>query len=198
MIYEGQEQHLDGSGSPLNRQAIWLSEYNTDAVLYQLIKKLNTIRKHAIKIDSQYVTTESRSVYVGSSEIAFIKGTEGLQVLTLLNNQGSQGGAYQLTLLASYNAGTVVTEILTCKNYTLDNNGEFVVDMDNGEPRVFYPTEYMDGSGLCGWSTANVTLEALKTGTTSTSLGVVGSGTPSRVASVAFMLAITTGLMTMF
>ncbi|KAJ5682034.1 glycoside hydrolase superfamily [Penicillium maclennaniae] len=198
MIYEGQEQHLKGSGTPENRQAIWLSNYNTDAVLYQHIKKLNTIRKHANKLDNQYVTTESRSVFVGSSEIAFVKGTEGLQVMTLLNNQGSQGGAYRLTLPFSYNAGTEVTEILTCNNYTLDNQGELTVDMDKGEPRVFYPTQYMEGSGLCGWSAANVTLVAIRTGTTSTSLGVVGSGNPGRVACVALVLAITTGLMMMF
>lgn len=162
------------------------------------MKKLNAIRKHAARIDSNYVTTESRSVFVGSSEIAFIKGTEGLQVMIILNNQGSQGSAYELTLPLSYNAGLQVTEVLNCKNYTLNNMGELTVDMDNGEPRVFYPTEYMEGSGLCGWSASNVSLATIKTSWTSTSLGVVGGGNPGRVAGVALMLAITTGLMMMF
>jgi len=199
MIYQGQEQHLNGSGTPLNRQALWLTEYNTDAVLYQLIAKLNAIRKHAYNIDNDYVTTPSRSVFVGGSELAFVKGVEGLQVLMVLSNQGSQGKPFQLTLPFSFNAGTAVTEVLNCKNYTLDNQGELTIDMDAGEPRVFFPTRYMEGSGLCGYSSANVSLADLKTSQPSLeSLGFVGNGCPDRTAWVAFMLAITTGLLMMF
>lgn len=196
MIYQGQEQHLDGTGTPLNRQALWLTEYNTDAVLYKLIAKLNAIRKQAYNIDNDYVTTPSRAVFVGGSEIAFVKGVEGQQVLMVLSNQGSNGKPYQLILPFSYNAGTQVTEVLNCKNYTLDNNGELTIDMDAGEPRVFFPTKYMQGSGLCGYSYANESLVILKTGAKSP--GVNGSGSrPDRTVWAALMLAITTGLMMM-
>lgn len=52
MIYQGQEQHLDGAGSPENREALWLSGYDTSAPLYKLITKLNKIRKHAYNLDN--------------------------------------------------------------------------------------------------------------------------------------------------
>ncbi|KAJ5089846.1 glycoside hydrolase superfamily [Penicillium argentinense] len=164
MIYQGQEQHLKGSATPLNRQALWLSKYNTDSVLYKLIAKLNAIRKQAQKLDSDYVKIHSRAVFQGGSELAFVKGTEGLQVLLLLSNQGASGKPYSMTLPFSFNAGTHVTEVLNCKNYTVDSQGELQVDMDAGEPRVFYPTKYLEGSGLCGYSSANISLVELKTG----------------------------------
>jgi alpha-amylase len=176
---------------------MWLTDYDTDAVLYKLIAKLNAIRKHAYNIDNDYVTTPTRSVFVGGSELAFIKGVEGMQVLILLSNQGSSARPYGLSLPLSYNAGTEVTEILNCKNYTLDNQGEFIIDMNAGEPRVFFPTEYMEGSGLCGYSNGNVSLAFLKNSRFK-SLGVVGSGSPDLTAWAALLWTITTGLMIMF
>lgn len=55
MIYQGQEQHLDGAGEPHNREAIWLTKYDTSAPLYKLISKLNAIRKHAYNLYNDYV-----------------------------------------------------------------------------------------------------------------------------------------------
>ena len=51
IVYQGQEQHYNaegGSSTPYNREAIWLSGYNTDAELYQLVTSLNAIRHNAI------------------------------------------------------------------------------------------------------------------------------------------------------
>ncbi|KAJ5404568.1 hypothetical protein N7509_004439 [Penicillium cosmopolitanum] len=177
MIYQGQEQHLKGAGTPLNRQALWLSEYDTDSVLYKLISKLNAIKSHAQRIDNNYIHTESRAVFEGGSELAFVKGIEGLQVLMLLSSQGKSGKPYDLSLPFSFNAGTQVTEVLNCKNYTVDNQGELKLDMDAGEPRVFYPTKYMGGSGLCGYSSSNISLADLKMGYSSAK----SLGTPTRV-----------------
>lgn len=165
MIYQGQEQHLKGSGTPKNREALWLTGYNTDAPLYKLAAKLNAIKKHAQRLDGNYIHVESRAVFRGGSELALTKGIEGLQILLLLSNQGKAGKPYELSLPYSFNAGTEVTEVLNCKEYTVDNQGELKLGMDAGEPRVFYPTKYMEGSGLCGYSTSpNITLAELKTG----------------------------------
>lgn len=59
IIYEGQEQHYSaegGSSAPYNREAIWHSNYNTEATLYQFIKTLNTIRAYAISVASGQLT----------------------------------------------------------------------------------------------------------------------------------------------
>ncbi|KAL4996446.1 glycoside hydrolase superfamily [Aspergillus recurvatus] len=168
MIYQGQEQHLSGDGNPKNRQAVWLSAYNTDSELYKLIAKLNKIRKHVISLGSDYLDEQTVPLFRGGSELAFSKGIEGRQVVMLLSGQGSKGVPYSLTLPVSYNAGTTVTDVLHCVNYTTVGDGiragELDVPMAKGEPRVFFPAHLMEGSGLCGHAEGNVSLAQLETG----------------------------------
>ncbi|KAF5855418.1 Alpha-amylase A type-1/2 [Aspergillus alliaceus] len=45
IIYQGQELHFSGAHNPDDREALWLSNYDTNAPLYKLISTLNTIRK---------------------------------------------------------------------------------------------------------------------------------------------------------
>lgn len=56
IIYAGQEQHYNGGSDPYNREAVWLSGYNTDSALYKLIAKANAIRSHAINHDDRYLS----------------------------------------------------------------------------------------------------------------------------------------------
>jgi hypothetical protein len=163
MIYQGQEQHLDGAGTPEQREAIWLSGYNTDAELYKLIAKLNAIRHHAYKLDHNYVNLETYPIFRGGSELGFRKGVEGRQVVMLLSTQGENSTAYDLSMPVSYNGGTTVMDVLSCANYTVNDQSELVVPMDKGEPRVFFPTSLMPGSGLCGYTSSNISFVELKT-----------------------------------
>ncbi|KAL4976276.1 glycoside hydrolase superfamily [Aspergillus desertorum] len=194
MIYQGQEQHLSGDGTPKNRQALWLTAYNTDSELYKLIATLNKIRKHAISLDSDYLDEQTVPLYRGGSELAFSKGAEGRQIIMLLSGQGSKGNPYTLILPISYNAGTTVTDVLHCVNYTTADNGELTVPMAKGEPRVFFPADLMAGSGLCGHTGGNVTLARLETGE-----GTVVSGgrTMAGDANAAFvmMLSVLAGVL---
>lgn len=196
MIYQGQEHHLDGPGTPKNREALWLSKYDTSAELYILIQKLNKIRKHAYNLGSDYVDEQTRPVFRGGSELAFSKGVEGRQIVMLLSTQGTQASAYDLQLPVTYNAGTTITEVLNCKNYTIDSWGQLVVPMVKGEPRVFYPTQLMEGSGLCGYSGQRVTLAELKTGevVTQGSSGSSLARTRSMPVVVAVILSLVGGL----
>ncbi|KAL2846172.1 glycoside hydrolase superfamily [Aspergillus pseudoustus] len=165
MIYQGQEQHLAGGGTPSNREAIWLSGYKTDAPLYTLLATLNALRKHITNLGADYLDSATVPVYRDDGAIAFRKGVEGRHVVMLLSTQSSsQASAFTLPLKVAYNAGTQVTEVLACYNQTVANNGELVVTMERGEPRVFFPSDLMEGSGLCGWPKKNVTLAELKTG----------------------------------
>lgn len=193
MIYQGQEQHLNGGSNPLNREAIWLTGYQTDSVLYKLTATLNGIRKHAIKLDAGYVDIHTRPIYTGGSELAFSKGAEGRQVIMVLSNQGTQGKAYTLQLPVTYTTGTVAMDVLNCKNYTVDQFGSLTIDMDQGEPRVLFPTKLLDGSGLCGYPLTNVTLADLKNGrgSGSTSLGARNKGSANdKPLLLVFMLSL--------
>ncbi|KAJ5799340.1 CAZyme family GH13 [Penicillium psychrosexuale] len=195
MIYQGQEQHLKGNSVPVNREAIWLTKYDTNAVLYQLIAKLNRIRNHAALLGTNYFEDSTHTIYQGASELGFTKGVQGRQVVMVLSTQPSTSGAYNLDMAVTYNAGTVIMDVLNCKNYTVDNQGLLRVDMNKGEPRVFFPTQYMEGSGLCGYPETNVTLAMLETGSSSTSAGMqFTSGTG--VATL--LLAVMTSMFVMF
>ncbi|KAK0287101.1 hypothetical protein LTS00_010139 [Friedmanniomyces endolithicus] len=151
IIYQGQEQHynaLGGSSDPFNREALWFSDYNTNAPLYGLIATLNKARKHAISDDGAYLSYENWPIYTDTTTIAMRKG----KMVTVLSNKGAEGAAYSQTIASGYAGGVALTELLTCTRLTADSHGNIVVPMANGEPRVYYPTAALSGSGLCGAS----------------------------------------------
>jgi alpha-amylase len=157
MIYQGQEQHLNGAFPPNNREALWLTNYNTNAPLYQLMAKLNKIRRQAGRVDPNYFNVFSYPIFTGKSEVAIRKGNEGRQTILVLSTNGETGGQYSLVLPVTYQPGTVVTEIMTCVNYTINESGQLNLLMDKGQPRVLFPANQMGDSGLCGvgdWSPA--------------------------------------------
>ncbi|KAH2004592.1 hypothetical protein KXV97_004921 [Aspergillus fumigatus] len=167
IIYQGQEQHFNGAyyANNSNREAVWLSGYNTDAELYKLAAKLNRLRKHVYNLDNNYLDIETYPIYQGSSELAFRKGVEGRQTIMLLSTQGAnQKEPYDLYMPVSFNPGVVAMDVLNCVNYTVNRAGQLVVPMDKGEPRVFFPANLMPGSGLCGFSDTNISYVELKTG----------------------------------
>lgn len=151
MIYQGQEQHFDGDAeNGHNREALWLSKYDTSAPLYKLIKTLNAIRRHSIRTDPTYIDSKSYPIYTGSSEVVVRKGQR--QTIMVLSTQGENSGDYNLSLPVTYELGTVAMDVLNCVNYTVDSfTGNLVVPMSKGEPRVLFPLDQMDGSGLCGF-----------------------------------------------
>ncbi len=153
IIYEGQEQHYAAEGSsngndPYNREAVWLSGYNTDASLYKLVTKLNQVRTNAIKdhTNKDYLEYQSEVVHVDDSTIATRKG----KIVAVLSNLGSEGDSYTLDVAAKYRPNRKLTEVLSCETLTADGEGHVAVPMEGGKPKVYYPTALLKGSGLCG------------------------------------------------
>ncbi|KAA8565961.1 hypothetical protein EYC84_009770 [Monilinia fructicola] len=147
--YYGQEQHLKGEYSPLNRQALWENNPSTTSTLYTLTATLNTIRKprhlHQLKL-----------------------------LVSILSNQGSKGGKYTLAVDGAADPGTNLTEVVTCTSYIANNNGTIYVELNKGEPRVLFPTFQMNGTGICGFDkdasagTGTATSTATGTGSAAT------------------------------
>lgn len=147
IVYQGQEQHynaLGGSNDPYNREAIWFSQYNTSAPLYELTKSLNAMRKQAISDDSSYLSYNNYPIYTDTTTLAMRKG----KMVTVLSNKGASGASYTLTLASGYSSGTQVTELLTCDTLTTDGSGNLAVPMANGQPRIYYPSASI--GSLCG------------------------------------------------
>ncbi|KAM3066073.1 hypothetical protein ACMFMG_010589 [Clarireedia jacksonii] len=149
--YYGQEQHLSGNYSPYNRQPLWESQPSTTSPLYTLTTTLNTLRNHAIAINSNYITNSSLLLYTDNSVYATRKGPNGVQIVSVLSNQGSASGEYTLAVDGAADPGTNMTEVVECTEVRADANGTVVIPMKGGEPRVLFPSFNMVGSGLCGF-----------------------------------------------
>ena len=159
IVYQGQEQHFSGNGTPYNREALWTSNYNNSAELYTFTQALNQIRTRAMLSSTNYTTYNNYVVYQDLHTLAMRKGYNGSQVITVLSNYGVFGSNYSLRLSASetgYTAGMEVTELLGCTNSTIDPTSTLEVLMGQGLPKVFYPTQLLAGSGMCG-TTKSVT-----------------------------------------
>jgi len=150
-MYQGQEQHATGNYSPYNRAALWTTGYHTDAPLYKLTGTLNNLRNHAISIDNRYVTSLSSQLYIDQSTIALRKGPDGVQIVSVLSNQGNNMKDYTLVIPGAFTEGQQAIEVTTCQKITATAGGNITVSMSKGEPRVFFPVFNMNNSGLCGY-----------------------------------------------
>jgi alpha-amylase len=142
---------MQGNYTPFNRGALWTTNYDTTGPLFKLTATLNKLRNHAISIDNRYVTNHSIELHVDNSTYATRKGPEGAQIVSIFSNQGSNGGKYQLALKDAYAPGTEVMEILGCSTLVANDVGNLTVEMNAGEPRVFFPVAQLNNSGLCGF-----------------------------------------------
>lgn len=76
------------------------------------------------------------------------KGSNDSQIVTVVSNVGAEGGQYSLTVTgAGYAAGTVLTELITCTNVTVEDSGDISVPMDGGLPSVLYPASKLNETG---------------------------------------------------
>jgi alpha-amylase len=151
IIYAGQEQHFSGGSDPDNREALWLSGYpTTTSPLYTHIQQLNQIRNQAIYKQPAYITYQNYPIYQDSSVIAMRKGYDGYQIITVLNNQGSDGTSYSFTLSGTgFSSGESVVEVLGCSIVEVDSNGDLTVAMSAGQANVYYPLAQLSNSGIC-------------------------------------------------
>lgn len=151
VIYQGQEQHEQGGVHPyMNRSPLWEAGYDTESTLYLHIQTLNAIRHHAIRTSYNYTTFHHYAVYNQDSVLALRKGNDGSQVVTIVNSDGENGEKYDLDL-TNHGFNASVTEIFTCEQYEVGDDGVITIPMEAGEPRVLYPSDLLYGSGLCDY-----------------------------------------------
>lgn len=180
MIYQGQEQGFSGDGVPNNREALWTSAFSTTSEHYQFIKLMNSIRRHAITVDpTGYLSYQSHVIYSDNSTIAYRKGVEGRQLVSVLSSGGETTGDYTLDLPTAFAAGVQVTDVVGCVNYTVNEYGQLTLPMAGGLPHVLFPATKMNGSRLCGFG--NVSLQVM-----------MGGGAGSRSGGLSWSLVATT------
>ncbi|KAI7210949.1 alpha-amylase [Hortaea werneckii] len=156
IIYQGQEQRQYGSIHPYyNRAPLWQAGFNTSAPLYEHIAILNKFRQHVISGHNNYTEYMAEVIYQDMHSLGLRKGFNGSQVITVLNNNGQDCEYFELEVSGhDYAPGTVLTEVLTCTNLTVNDSGNLTVPMFAGTPKVLYPLELLANSGICGMHAA--------------------------------------------
>ncbi|KAI3110421.1 CAZyme family GH13 [Penicillium roqueforti] len=150
IVYAGQEQHYNGGEDPANREAVWLSGFNTDSELYKLIATANAARNQAIAKSTNYTIYQNYPIYKDDTTIAMRKGFDGGQIITVLSNLGAGGAEYSASIPdTGFAAGEELTEVVSCASVTAGDSGEVSVAMAGGEPRILLPTSLLEGSTLC-------------------------------------------------
>lgn len=192
---------MPGNYSPYNRAPLWSGSpsgipYDTDAPLYNLTATLNTLRNHAIKVDSRYASNHSTELYLDPSTMATRKGPEGVQIVAVFSNQGELGGEYELSVGPdAFAVGTEVIEVFDCTVSNANEAGNITALMGAGLPKAFFPTAQMEGSGLCGYksdraatNTSDADPSATKQGTAAAMSARWGTALVGAMATIAFWL----------
>ncbi|KAK3301181.1 glycoside hydrolase superfamily [Chaetomium fimeti] len=151
IVYQGQEQHYAGSGTPHNREALWSSGYSETSELYTWIAKLNQIRNQAIAQDDGYLSYKAHPIHSDSHTIAMRKGQPGAQVVGVFTNVGASASA-EVTLPSSatgFEADQALVDVMGCTTYTTDSGGGLAITLADGLPVVLYPKARLSDSGVC-------------------------------------------------
>ncbi|THU96594.1 GH13 alpha-amylase precursor [Dendrothele bispora CBS 962.96] len=153
ILYQGQEQGYQGGSDPANREALWLSGYNTDnKPLLTHVTKLNAARKAAISSNPNFLSTQA-TFHVQQSS------THGIAIskpplLTLLTNGGEGDSSTVWTVPGNDNeggggfeGGQTLVDVFTCEEVNVKSDGSVEVTARNGEPMVLMVKEI--GEGVC-------------------------------------------------
>lgn len=150
VVYYGQEQNLNGSFNPVNREALWLTGYDTSAPLYKLTSTLNALRTQAITSNDTYLNYISTAIYHDANNLALRKGFDGNQIITILNNNGADSNTYEITVSGTgFSEGDSIDEVIGCKTMTAGRGGDLTVKIERGVPQVFYPAAATKGTSIC-------------------------------------------------
>lgn len=149
IIFYGQEHNLNGGNDPYNRVAAWLpqnGELSTNNPLVDYVTTLNKIRAWAIKKSPGYTTYGTYVLNYSEDQISIRKDV----LRTILTNAGmSQPSASYITQGSAFEAGATVVDMISCKAYQADDDGEVTVTIGAGAVVVLLEQDLAQGSGVC-------------------------------------------------
>lgn len=142
ILYYGAEQAFSGGEDPGNREALWLSGYNTSAPLYQLVKKVNFARNAMVKgatytYWSPYWTHKTRFIYAEDDVVAVRKGYDK-SIVSVITNKASGSddiGPFEIGD-TNFHAQAQIVDVLTCNTKTTGDAGVFDTTVKDSEPQV--------------------------------------------------------------
>ena len=130
IIYYGSEQQFSGQKDPYNREALWLSGYNTSMPLYSHLAAINAARNavaNASTYDywSPYWTWKSKLILVKDEVLVSRKGYD-YSIVTVMTNRGQDSpnlGPYTIGD-TNFLAGDTIMDVLGCTTQTVQEYGK--------------------------------------------------------------------------
>jgi alpha-amylase len=152
-VYQGQEQHFSGGETPSNREALWLSGFDTTTELYMTAAKLNKARNTLIGLtnttDKTYVDSQAQTLMTNDNHLCQVKGPEGFQIVSCIVNHSSSGPSYELSI-GGFTAGDQVVDLISCGTSTADDTGNVTMYMNKGQPKAYVLQSLLDKMpGVC-------------------------------------------------
>lgn len=142
ILYYGAEQGFSGGEDPGNREALWLSGYNTSHPLYQLVKQVNFARNamvSGVTYDywSPYWVHKTKFIYTTDNVVGIRKGYDK-SIVSVITNKGTGAdnfGPFEIGD-TNFHAQAQIVNVVTCKTKTTGDAGVFSTTVIDGEPQV--------------------------------------------------------------
>ncbi|TLD34659.1 putative alpha-amylase a type-1 2 protein [Venturia nashicola] len=150
-LYQGDEQGFAGpTNDPDNREALWTSGFDKSAPLYQMIQKLNKLRAWAGQNDTDHWISRTTVFWTEDNYMAFRRGSSKSQIVSILTNNGGNSTTPEVKVERSgFAPGTILMDIVACKEVAVGQDGVLRVTMADGNPKVLFPVALLGSSGIC-------------------------------------------------
>ncbi|PFH47194.1 glycoside hydrolase family 13 protein [Amanita thiersii Skay4041] len=166
IMYYGQEQEYEGGAEPSNREALWLSGYQTEKPLVAHARALNAARRVAMDYNKDFLKTPMRFIDQPCNASLMLFKPPITTLLTNMGNDyynstvrafwtlpGSNGsnGSTNAGARGLYGAGEVLVDVFTCQSMvTGEEDGGLVLRAKYGMPQMLLPARALSKDGeLC-------------------------------------------------
>ncbi|KAG0650881.1 Taka-amylase A [Hyphodiscus hymeniophilus] len=130
IIYYGAEQQFSGQKDPGNREALWLSAYNTSMPLYIALAGMNAARNAVANSStydywSPYWTWKSKIILAKDQVLVVRKGYDH-SIVTVMTNRGEKSADLGPYTIGDTNfiAGDTIMDVLGCTTQIVQEYGE--------------------------------------------------------------------------
>ncbi|XP_078000492.1 uncharacterized protein LOC144453089 [Glandiceps talaboti] len=130
IIYYGTELGFDGENDPNNRESMW-PHFDTEHELYQFISAINTYRSSH---GQSFINSEQKESIYDEEFYSFTRH----ETFVAFTNKGSGSADITKTITDStFTDGTVLISIFDPSDKLEVENGQFVVTLTKGEPKIY-------------------------------------------------------------
>lgn len=138
ILYYGAEQALSAGGDPYNREALWLTEYDTTGPYYALLKSCNEARNAVANMATyDYWTpywTWKTKVVLNNDDVLGVRKGYDRSILTIISNKGSSSPALGPYTIGDTNFvyGDTIVDLVGCTSMVVGQYGVIEITVPAG------------------------------------------------------------------